>query len=156
MHGDRSAETAYPFFPDLKDRVAKNVCITSDAYSVYEEVISEVFAEDANHVHLVRKYSGDTSYIERHNLTIRMSMRRYTRLTNAFSKRVRNHVSSFALIATHYNFCRVHQTTGMTPAHFMGIADRFWTPDDLVRLVEADRPKPGKRGPYQKGAFPDA
>ena len=77
-----------------------------------------------------------TSYIERQNLTIRMSMRRFTRLTNAFSKKVDNHVAALALHYMHYNFVRIHQTLRVTPAMAAGVADRLWSVDDIVSLLE--------------------
>ena len=81
-----------------------------------------------------------------------MHMRRFTRLTNAFSKNVENHVHSLALFTTYYNFVRVHKTLRMSPATAAGVADRLWGISDIVRLVEVAEPKPGKRGPYKKRA----
>lgn len=79
-----------------------------------------------------------TSHVERQNLTMRMSMRRFTRLTNAFSKKVENLEHAIALHFMHYNYCRKHQTLGTTPAVASGLADRAWTLDDLVSLLEAE------------------
>jgi hypothetical protein len=86
------------------------------------------------------------------NLTLRMSQRRFTRLTNAFSKKLENHALSIALHYMHYNFCRIHKTLRVTPAMAAGVTDRLWTVADLVALVEAAEPEPGKRGPYKKQA----
>ncbi len=91
-----------------------------------------------------------TSYAERQNLTLRMSNRRFTRLTNAFSKKVENHALSVALHYMHYNFCRIHKTLRVTPAMAAGVVDRLWSVEDLAALVEAAEEKPGKRGPYRK------
>jgi hypothetical protein len=91
-----------------------------------------------------------TSFAERQNLTMRMHMRRFTRLTNAFSKKVENHVHSLALFTTYYNFVKVHKTLRMSPAMAAGVADRLWDIGDIVKLVENAEPKPGKRGPYRK------
>ena len=92
-----------------------------------------------------------TSYIKRQNLTMRMSMRRFTRLTNGFSKKVENHAAAISLHFMHYNFCRVHKTLGTTPAVAAGITDRSWTVADLVKLLEdAENAVPMKRGPYKK------
>ncbi len=91
-----------------------------------------------------------TSYIERQNLTMRMSMRRFTRLTNAFSKKIENHCHAIALHFMHYNFCRLHRTIGVTPAMEAGVTDRLWEVADIVDLVARAAPKPGPRGPYKK------
>jgi IS1 family transposase len=93
-----------------------------------------------------------TSYVERQNLTMRMSMRRFTRLTNGFSKKLDNHVHALALYFMFYNFCRVHKTLRMSPAMAAGVADRLWSLEDIAEAVEARAPKPGKRGPYKKRA----
>jgi hypothetical protein len=77
-----------------------------------------------------------TSYVERQNLTMRMSMRRFTRLTNAFSKKVDNHRHAVALYFMYYNFCRVHQTLRVTPAMEAGLSDHVWSVEELVRLLE--------------------
>jgi hypothetical protein len=76
-----------------------------------------------------------SSYIERQNLTMRMSMRRFTRLTNAFSKKLENHVAAIALHFMHYNFVRIHQTLRVTPAMAAGVTDRLWSVDDIVDLL---------------------
>jgi IS1 family transposase len=89
-----------------------------------------------------------TSYVERQNLTMRMSMRRFTRLTNAFSKKIDNHGHAVALYFAYYNFCRVHQTLRVTPAMEAGLADHVWTVEELVSLIPVQ--KATKRGPYKK------
>lgn len=94
-----------------------------------------------------------TSYVERHNLTMRMSMRRFTRLTNAFSKKFSNHVYAVALYVVWYNWCRRHKTTRLTPAQAAGLTDTWHDMDWLVGLVEAAAPvpaKPGPKGPRKK------
>ena len=88
-----------------------------------------------------------TSYAERQNLSIRMAQRRFTRLTNAFSKKLTNHVHSFAMWN---NFGRVHQTIKKTPAMAAGVARQRWTPRDVVDMIDSWLPKPGPRGPYGK------
>ncbi len=90
-----------------------------------------------------------TSYVERQNLTMRMHMRRFTRLTNAFSKKVENHAHAVALHFMFYNFVRVHQTLRVTPAMQAGITDRLWTIEDIVGLIDEASPAPKKRGPYK-------
>lgn len=104
-----------------------------------------------------QKVNGDpdpdkisTSYIERQNLTMRMSMRRFTRLTNAFSKKVENLSAAVSLHFFHYNFCRVHKTLGTTPAVAAGITDHVWTLAEMIALLEAAEAVPTKRGSYAK------
>lgn len=92
-----------------------------------------------------------TSYVERQNLTMRMSMRRFTRLTNAFSKKVENHCHALALYFVWYNFCRQHKSLGgVSPAMAAGISDTLHDMDWIVSLIDARAPKPGRRGPYKK------
>ena len=92
-----------------------------------------------------------TSHIERQNLTMRMGMRRFTRLTNAFSKKAENHAYAVALHFMHYNFVRTHKTLRMTPAMAAGLVESPWEVEDIVKLVEAaEDAAPKKRGPYKK------
>jgi IS1 family transposase len=92
-----------------------------------------------------------TSYVERANLTIRMSVRRFTRLTNAFSKKVENHVAALGLFHAHYNLCRIHKSLRVTPAMAAGVESRVWEIADLVALLPA--PVAAKRGPYKKATI---
>ena len=91
-----------------------------------------------------------TSHVERQNLTMRMHMRRFTRLTNAFSKKVENHEYAVALHFMYYNFVRTHQTLRMTPAMAAGLTDRLWDVSDLVAIIDAEEEAPKARGPYKK------
>lgn len=91
-----------------------------------------------------------TSYVERQNLTMRMSMRRFTRLTNAFSKRIENHTHAVALHTMYYNFCRIHETLKVTPAMEVGIAKTVWEIEDIVDMVEDAAPKPKRPATYKK------
>jgi IS1 family transposase len=91
-----------------------------------------------------------TSFAERQNLNLRMHMRHFTRLTNAFSKKVENHAWSMALFTTYYNFVRIHKTLRVSPAMAAGVTDRLWEIGDIVALVEATDAQPGKRAPYKK------
>jgi IS1 family transposase len=91
-----------------------------------------------------------TSHVERANLTMRMANRRFTRLTNAFSKKFENHVHMVALYTVWYNFIRVHKTLRMSPAMAAGVADKLWSMADLVAMMDEVAPKPGPRGPYKK------
>ncbi len=84
---------------------------------------------DPNHI--------STSYMERANLTMHMSMRRFTRLTNAFSRKIENHAATVTLHMMHYNFVRIHQTLRITPAMAAGVTDRAWEISDIVALLEA-------------------
>ena len=91
-----------------------------------------------------------TSHVERQNLTMRMHMRRFKRLTNGFSKKVENHSNAVALHFMYYNFVRVHQTLKVTPAMEAGLTDRLWDIADLVAIIDANESAPKKRGPYKK------
>lgn len=93
-----------------------------------------------------------TSFVERQNLTMRMSMRRFTRLTNGFSKKLENHVHALALYFVFYNFVRIHKTLRVSPAMQAGVTDRLWSMDDIIARIDADAPAPTKRGPYKKRA----
>jgi len=92
-----------------------------------------------------------TSYVERQNLNMRMSLRRFTRLTNAFSKKVENHAYSVSLHFMYYNFCRQHTSLNkLTPAMAAGVTDRLWDVEDIVKVIDANESTPRKRGPYKK------
>lgn len=97
---------------------------------------------DAKHI--------NTSHVERMNLSIRMQNRRFTRLTNAFSKKLDNHIHALALYFAFYNFCRIHKSLRMSPAMAAGITDRLWSLEDIVAKIDAMAPPPAKRGPYKK------
>ena len=94
-----------------------------------------------------------TSYAERSNLTLRMSMRRFTRLTNALSKKIENHALMVAIFCAYYNYCRPHKSLGkgMTPAMAAGLTDRVWKLEELVRVIDDMTPPPAKPGPKPKG-----
>ena len=89
-----------------------------------------------------------TSYVERQNLTMRMNMRRFTRLTNAFSKKLENHMHAISLYFMHYNFVRIHKSLKVTPAMEAGISKKLWEISDIVALIPEEAPK--KRGTYKK------
>lgn len=93
-----------------------------------------------------------TSYVERQNLTMRMHMRRFTRLTNAFSKKFENHAHMVAIYAVWYNWCRIHKTLQITPAMAARLTDRVWELSDIVAFMDERAPKPGPRGSYRKSA----
>jgi IS1 family transposase len=96
-----------------------------------------------------------TSYVERQNLTMRMQMRRFTRLTDAFSKKFENHAHMVALYAVWYNFVRTHKAHKLSPAMAAGVAHKLWSMEDLAAMIDAAQPQPGPRGPY-KGKRADA
>jgi hypothetical protein len=159
-------------------RLRSRVQLTTDGLTVYLTAVDKSFKGGIDYAQLVKIYSrgaqvgysppecigaiprpirGDpdpdhvsTSYVERQNLTMRMSMRRFTRLTNAFSKRVENLAAAVSLHFAYYNLCRVHKTLGTTPAVAAGVADHVWTLDELIGLLEAAEAVPIKRGSYKK------
>jgi IS1 family transposase len=180
--GDRSSQTAIAFTDDLASRLATRVQITTDGHRAYLEAIEGSFGADVDYAMLVKIYGADaagekryspaecigavkhriegdpnpkhvsTSFAERQNLTLRMSDRRFTRLTNAFSKKLENHALSVALHYMHYNFCRIHKTLRITPAMAAGVTDHVWNIVDIVSMIEAVELVPAKRGPYKKRA----
>lgn len=91
-----------------------------------------------------------TSHVERSNLTMRMCMRRFTRLTNGFSKKLENHIHMLSLYFAHYNFCRIHKTLKVTPAMEAGLSDTVHNMEWIVGLIDEMKPAPKKRGPYKK------
>jgi IS1 family transposase len=165
MVGSRGAQTAKAFMDDLASRLASRVQLTTDGHRVYLQAVENAFGAAVDYAMLIKIYGNDasnevryspaecvgcttvdvtgrpnpvhisTSHVERQNLTMRMKMRRFTRLTNAFSKKVDNHVAAVALHYMHYNFCRVHQTLRVTPAMEAGITDHVWTIDEVVSLL---------------------
>lgn len=94
-----------------------------------------------------------TSHVERQNLTMRMCMRRFTRLTNGFSKKLENHIHMLSLYFVHYNFCRIHKTLKVTPAMEAGLSDTMHSMEWIVGLIDAVEAEPKKRGPYKKRAI---
>ncbi len=103
---------------------------------------SKIGAPDPQHI--------STSFVERQNLTMRMGMRRFTRLTNAFSKKVEDLAAAVSLHFMHYNFVRVHKTLGTTPVVAAGVTDHVWTLVEMIGLLEAAEATPVKRGSYSK------
>jgi IS1 family transposase len=162
----RDGGAASEFMQDLRSRLAKRVQITTDGYKVYVNAVEDAFGSDVDYAMLVKLYGADpegekryspaecigcreqviqgnpdsahisTSYSERQNLTMRMSMRRFTRLTNAFSKKVENHAAAVALHFMHYNFCRIHQSLRVTPAQAAGVTNKLWDVEDIVALLD--------------------
>ena len=125
MLGDRGAGTATAFMQDAAARIANRVQLTTDGHHVYVDAV-----EDPNHI--------STSFVERSNLSMRMGMRRFTRLTNGFSKKLENHGHMVALYFFHYNFIRIHKTLRVTPAMEAGITDHVWSFEELLALLESE------------------
>ena len=164
--GKRTAVDAADFIGDLAGRLANRVQLTTDGHRAYLTAVAGAFGDDIDYAQLVKIYGVDpegekryspaqcigtdttvvsgapdpahvsTSYVERQNLTMRMSMRRFTRLTNAFSKKVENLMHAVSLHFMHYNFARVHGTLKTTPAVKAGIADHVWTIEEIVALLD--------------------
>ena len=163
--GNRDAEAAQHFIGDLALRLKNRVQLTSDGHKPYLEAVEQSFGADIDYAMLIKIYgdtpgagrysSGEcigiqqrrvegrpdpkhvsTSYAERANLTLRMGSRRFTRLTNAFSKKVENHAHSVAIHTMHYNFVRIHQTLRCTPAMAAGVTRRLWELADMVLVLE--------------------
>lgn len=169
--GGRDAEYAREFMQLVASRLAGRVQLTSDGHGAYLQAVEEAFGSDIDFAQLVKLYGAEragearyspakctgckkvkvigspvakhisTSYVERANLTMRMNMRRFTRLTNAFSKKLENHMHAVTLYFAHYNFCRVHQTLGKTPAMAAGIASHAWSIEELVGLLDTQARK---------------
>lgn len=162
--GNRDAQTAKVFMDDLASRMANRVQLTTDGHSVYLQAVEGAVGWEVDYAMLIKMYESSqeetryspaecisqkkkpisgspdmnhvsTSYVERQNLTMRMSMRRFTRLTNGFSKKVENHAYHIALHYMHYNFCRIHKTLRVTPAMAAGITDHVWDTEDIISLL---------------------
>ncbi len=163
--GWRDAEWATRFMKDVASRLANRVQLTTDGHNAYLSAVDEAFGCQIDYAMLVKLYGKEggegryspakcvgarkdkvtgkpderhisTSFVERQNLTMRMSMRRFTRLTNAFSKKIENLEHSVALHFMHYNFCRIHQSLRMSPAMAAGVTKKLWNIEDLVKLLE--------------------
>jgi IS1 family transposase len=165
----RELEYAYEFARDIKERLANRVQLTTDGHRMYYEAVRNTFGNDIDYAMLVKYYGNvqdesgrysppkciqtttklvngspdmtkvSTSYIERQNLTMRMSMRRFTRLTNAFSKKIENLQYAVALHFMYYNFARPHKTLTnpypKTPAMAAKLTDHIWAIEEIVRLI---------------------
>jgi IS1 family transposase len=163
--GRRDAKAAEIFINDLASRLKGGVQLTTDGHRPYLEAIESAFGSQVDYAMLVKLYgeSNDdtryspsvvrgarkeritgnpdidhvsTSYIERQNLTMRMSMRRFTRLTNGFSKKLENHMHAVAVHYMHYNFVRIHKSLRMTPAMAAGVTEHLWEIEDIVKLLD--------------------
>jgi IS1 family transposase len=163
--GQRDAGFASAFLQDIESRLAHRIQLTTDGHKMYLTAVEDAFGVGVDYAMLVKIYGRDleantryspatcigaipqtvtgnpdpkhvsTSYVERQNLNMRMGMRRFTRLTNAFSKKYENHVHMLALWHTYYNFVRVHQTLRVTPAMEAGISQHVWSIREIVELA---------------------
>jgi IS1 family transposase len=167
MVGGRDGGTAATFMDDVASRLAGRVQLTTDGHKPYLMAVEGAFGADIDYAQLIKIYGEDpnpdkryspavctgaekrpvmgspderhisTSYVERANLSIRMASRRFTRLTNAFSKKVENLEHSVSLYFMYYNYCRPHMSLkGITPAMASGLTDRVWTLGDIVDLID--------------------
>ena len=173
--GNRKTKVGRSLMQDLQPRLRYRVQMTTDGHAPYLEAVEEAFGGGIDYGRIVKNYSEkgkdeqpdgtdfiskyrvegnpdaahvSTSYVERQNLTMRMSMRRFIRKTNGFSKTRRNHKRMVALYFMHYNFCRIHETIGVTPAMEAGVTTTLWDESDIVELIDEATPAPGPRGPY--------
>ena len=159
--GDRTAVTGTEFMKDLASRLSGRVQLTSDGHRAYLEAVEEAFEGEVDYAMLQKVYAPEelaleadlicgqpdlsaisTSGVERQNLTLRMSQRRFTCKTNGFSKKLLNHAHAAAMHYLYYNFCRVHLSLGTTPAVAADVADRPYDLDWFVEQVMAAWPKP--------------
>ena len=177
--GDRDAEYANAFMEDVASRLANRVQLTSDGHAPYLQAVEGAFGADVDFAQLVKIYGAapdaekrysppecvgarkhkvtgkpdrrhiPTSHVERSNLSFRMHMRRYTRLTNAHSKKFENHCHMVALYTVWYNFVRTNSAVRMPPAMAAGIAKSPMEMADIVGLIDAAAPRPGPRGSYK-------
>lgn len=162
--GRREAGHAAQFLQDVESRLSNRVQLTTDGHKMYLHAVPSAFGGDVDYAQLVKIYGNDpegqkryspaqclgtqrlevigepdprfisTSFVERQNLNMRMQMRRFTRLTNAFSKKIENHIATVALFHMYYNFARVHQTLRVTPAMEAGISSHVWSIQEIVGL----------------------
>ena len=167
--GSRKTKVARALMKDLQPRLRHRVQMTTDGHSPYLEAVEEAFGGEIDYARIVKNYNCpegaeflskyrvegnpdpahvSTSFVERQNLTMRMGMRRFIRSTNGQSKTRRNHKRMVALYFMHYNFCRIHETIGVTPAMEAGVTDTLWEVSDIVELIDDATPAPGPRGPY--------
>jgi IS1 family transposase len=164
--GTRDADAAWTFMRDVASRLKNRVQLTTDGHRAYLEAVDGAFGTSIDYAMLVKVYGSapeaekrysppvclgtertvihgnpdpehiSTSYVERQNLSMRMGIRRSTRLTNAFSKKLENHIHALSIYFMHYNFVRIHQSLRVTPAMEAGVTDKLWSLEDMVRIVD--------------------
>jgi len=166
--GKRDGDNANTFLADVRRRIVNRPEISSDGFTPYLEAVERAFGIDCSYGQLIKQYQGEpgidaarryspgavvgvqrrwligaqreicTSYVERGNLSVRMASRRFTRLTNGFSKRLVNHIAAVSLYVAHFNLCRVHESLQITPAMAMGITDHNWSIGELIEAATAE------------------
>ena len=180
--GGRDADCAHSFMQDVAGRLANRVQLTTDAHKAYLDAIEGAFGGDIDYAKLVKIYGEgsasagryspgictgarkermmgapdpahvSTSYVERQNLTMRMHMRRFTRLTNAFSKKAVPHLHMVCLYTVWYNFVRMHKTLRCSPAMAAGLSKTLWSMEDIVALIDARAAAPKRPKAYKAKA----
>jgi IS1 family transposase len=163
--GGRDAGCAADFLQDVAGRLSNRIQLTTDGHKMYLTAVPDAFGNQIDYAQLVKVFGDNpegqkryspaqclgtqrvevignpdqahisTSFVERQNLNMRMNMRRFTRLTNAFSKTLDNHIAMIALFHMHYNFCRVHQTLRVTPAMEAGLSQHVWSIQEIATLT---------------------
>jgi IS1 family transposase len=161
--GDRTAQNAFTVMRDVRSRMTDRIQLTTDQLSIYLKAVDRAFEGDVDYAMLQKLYAGggdgryspaecigckkvavtgdpdpthiSTSFVERSNLTMRMHLRRFTRLTNAHSKKVEMHAHAVAVHFMVYNFVKIHSTLRVTPAMEAGVTDRVWEWEDVIRLL---------------------
>lgn len=162
--GNRDAASTRILIEDLAGRLKNRIQLTTDGLRAYLEAVEGAFGSEIDYAQLVKTYESSqeearyspavctsseqkpimgrpdpehisTSHVERSNLSMRMGIRRFTRLTNAFSKKIENHFAAVALYLMHYNFCRVHRTLRVTPAMQAGLTDHIWTVEQMLEKI---------------------
>ena len=178
--GGRDAGYANEFMQDVASRLANRVQLTTDGHKAYLDAVEGAFGAAVDYAQLVKLYGDapgpagryspaectgikktrvegnpdpkhvSTSYVERQNLTMRMSMRRFTRLTNGFSKKAESHADMVALYTVWYNFVRQHKTLRCSPAMAAGLSATLWSMEDVVKLIDARAAKPNRPTVYKE------
>jgi IS1 family transposase len=166
MLGLRDGSYAREFMNDVASRLATRVQLTTDGHVAYLDAVENAFGGEIDYAQLVKIYGAErpgearyspaniigirkeevcgapeprsisTSHVERQNLSMRMGMRRFTRLTNAHSKKIENHAHAIALYFMHYNYCKIHTTLRVTPAMEAGLTDHVWEIEELLALLD--------------------